>query len=157
MESFVSQKTVAGIIKSGGKARALRVFQKMLGELYKAILFPNPTSKTRAGVFLDSNPENFSISSKGKVVYVDFYPPKLFDSNGYLKPFISRLHSRNKAYLSRRYGDKRAILFFAFRKASRLRPELRKDFLLALITFLKVQKNEDLANYFERMSKKIKY
>jgi len=141
LEEFITRKTAQSEIAHASSKIALALFGATFAEVYKAVKQNN----TKAKLMIDPKLSNFSVDKQGRVVYIDFYTPKLATSTGQLTPYVEKLHSKSRAELTKRYGDRQAVIHLLLAYAISTRPRLRKPMINHVATFLRNVGENELA------------
>ncbi len=155
IEQYINKRNLANIFSSSPRKKVLLTFRKMLVEIYKAAGHPGKGVRNKAGIMIDSKPQNYVLGKDGKVYFIDFYTPKLEDKSGRLYPYIERLHpTRSLGELQTRFQDKRAIFHVLLAYSIHERPDLRGEFEKACADFLNKQGEFRVQKYLDLVAKR---
>jgi hypothetical protein len=124
------------------KARDL--FRQMVSQLNLVTSYKSAPNKP-VQVLMDSVPKNWVGGKDGKLVYIDFFTPKLMDSKGKLSPFFKSLHTRSRSSLQFRYQNKGGIYAVLLTYVVAERPSSKKYFEKTLLDFLNKTGETDAA------------
>lgn len=59
---------------------------------------------TQSSVFIDAKPDNW-IVHKGRLHFIDLFPPPLKGKDGHVKPYTEEIYGRPKGFFTFTYGD----------------------------------------------------
>lgn len=144
---FINEKNASQTIARAAPKKAVSTYKKIMVELFKAMTFSAKKKPIKSGLLIDSKPKNYVLGKDGKLYYVDFYTPKLTDKKDSLYPFIEKLHDRPKNQLQTMFEDKRALFHVLLAHSVAERPDLRKQFEEATLSFLRARNEQQVAKY----------
>jgi hypothetical protein len=150
LEQYIGRNNASDLLRTLPPIKAVDVYKKLLAEVGKVLRVSSPKGANFAGVLIDSKPKNYVLSKEGKMVFIDFYTPKLLDAKGVLYPFFPQLHpTRTLNELQTRFEEKNALIHILLAHSIADRPDLRLRFEKATLSYLRRIKENNVASYIE--------